>query len=401
MPSFSGVVWLCAAFLVVLFLLWLGRRINKTVEGRSVTADVDEAEDTDIEQGEGTDADLQHSMSSVPDAVMLIGEQWQLRWANNSAQDLFGISERYLQEEPVWKLVSIAGFDEYLSRRNVTESFHCVAPGDPNVWLEIRIVPYRGGQFLLQGRDITRIRQLEQVRRDFVANASHELRTPLSILYGYLEMMQEESDENISKPWKPAVRQMFEQTARIKQIIDDMMLLSRLEDVDDDLEQVFVSMAPLMHRACEDAKALAKPKRQEIRCSIDENYSLCCNEQEVQSLVMNLISNAVRYTPENGIITINWKVDLVGGQLSVIDTGIGIEEQNIPRLTERFYRTDPARSRAAGGTGLGLAIVNHIVNRHQAKLLVTSTPGQGSEFAVQFSAERIQADHEQVNLLLN
>lgn len=358
------------------------------------TIDEQEAPDT-------AEVDLQTSMSSLPDAVMLIGERLQLRWANKSAHTLFGIEPDFPSNEPVWQLVNLPGFREYLIRQDVTESFNCVAPSDHNLWLEVRIAPYRAGQFLLQGRDITRIRQLEQIRRDFIANTSHELRTPLSIIYGYLEMMQEEPVENIGSQWQPAVRQMYEQTERIKQIIDDMMLLSRLEDVDSIIEQTHISMAPLMQRACADAKALAKPKNQKVTCSIDENYSLHCNEQEIQSLVMNLISNAVRYTPDKGTIAITWAVDLIGGRLSVSDTGIGIEDKDIPRITERFYRTDPARSRAAGGTGIGLAIVNHIVNRHQARLFITSKPGRGSEFSVQFPADKIQADHEQVNLLLN
>ena len=392
-------VWvLLVLMLVAGWLVWV-------IKGRNPENPDDVAEDP-VEPGavdadNGSEADLQQSMSSLPDAVMLIGEQWQLRWANKSAHKLFAIDSRFDSNVPIGQLVNLTGFGDYLGRSDATESFHCIAPGDPDVWLEVRIVPYRAGQFLLQGRDITRIRRLEEIRRDFVANASHELRTPLSILYGYLEMMQTEPDEIISQEWQPAVRQMFEQTGRIKQIIDDMMLLSRLEDVDNEIEQFQVSMAPIMHRACEDARALANAKSQEVHCEIDENYSLRCNDQEIQSLVMNLISNAVRYTPDDGSIHISWSVDLVGGRLSVRDTGIGIEAANIPRLTERFYRTDPARSRAAGGTGLGLAIVNHIVNRHQARLFISSVPGKGSEFTVQFPSDRIEADHEQVNLLLN
>ncbi len=360
-----------------------------------VEAAVDSAESGDIDV-----TDLQSSMSTSPDAVLLTGGQWQLRWANDTACHWFGIDLVRDTGQPVWQVMTIPGFVEYLRSQAFGESFECAAPEDGNVRLGIRVAPYRGGQYLVQGRDITKIRQLEQIRRDFVANASHELRTPLSILYGYLEMMQDEPDDSIGPQWKPAVRQMYEQTDRIKQIIDDMMLLSRLEAVDAELEQQFTPMAPMMHSACQDAEALAAQKSQSVECEIDENYSLLCNFNEIQSLVTNLISNAVRYTPENGYITVRWKVDLAGGALSVEDTGIGIEEENIPRLTERFYRTDPARSRAAGGTGLGLAIVNHIVNRHNAKLLISSQPGQGSLFTVVFPPESVRADHEQVKLLL-
>lgn len=345
-------------------------------------------------------SDLQSSMAALPDAVMLVGAQLQLKWANDTARKWFDIDVDTQLEQPLSKIVKVPGFMEYLSKRNYSESLECAAPGDPSVLIGIRIVPYRGGQFLLQGRDITKIHQLEQIRRDFVSNASHELRTPLSILYGYLEIMQDESDDNISEQWKPAVRQMFEQTHRIKQIIDDMMLLSRLDDVDESLEQHFTTLAPVIHKACDDAEALGARKGHTVIRDIDENYSLLCNLEEIQSLVMNLVSNAVHYTPDEGKITIKWKVDLIGGCLSVRDTGIGIEQENIPRITERFYRTDPARSRAAGGTGLGLAIVNHIVSRHNARLIIRSKVGKGSEFKVHFPQEMIYADHAQVNLLL-
>ncbi len=358
-------------------------------------------EPVSVEPGDADVKNLQSSMSASPDAVMLTGGQWQLRWANDTACQWFGLDLTHDMGQPVWQVMTIPGFDQYLSRQGFGDSFECFAPADGTVRLGIRVVPYRSGQYLLQGRDITKIHQLEQIRRDFVANASHELRTPLSILYGYLEMMRDEPDDSISPQWRSAVHQMFEQTSRIKQIIDDMMLLSRLEEVDEELEQQFTPMAPVMHSACQDAEALTSQKHQNVLCEIDENYSLYCNFNEIQSMVTNLITNAVSYTPEGGRIIIKWKVDLLGGSLSVEDTGIGIEEENIPRLTERFYRTDSARSRAAGGTGLGLAIVNHIVSRHHARLLISSTVGKGSVFTVQFPRESIRADHEQVKLLLN
>lgn len=387
---------LVMASLVYFGLQWSRRRHPATEQPAPDIADeADPGESGDIDV-----TDLQSSMSTSPDAVLLTGAQWQLRWANDIACQWFGLELVRDTGQPVWQVMTIPGFVEYLSRQDFGESFECAAPEDGNIRLGIRVAPYRGGQYLVQGRDITKIRQLEQIRRDFVANASHELRTPLSILYGYLEMMQEEPDDGIGPQWKPAVKQMFEQTARIKQIIDDMMLLSRLEAVDAELEQQFTQMAPMMHSACQDAEALAAQKNQVVHCEIDENYSLLCNFNEIQSLVTNLISNATRYTPEGGSITVRWKVDLAGGSLSVEDTGIGIEEEDIPRLTERFYRTDPARSRAAGGTGLGLAIVNHIVNRHNAKMLISSQPGRGSLFTVVFPPESVRADHEQVNLLL-
>ncbi|MBX2869012.1 MAG: phosphate regulon sensor histidine kinase PhoR [Acidiferrobacterales bacterium] len=395
MWSSPPATWLLYGFIAsVLGFFWYRSKVKKEAIDESDS----EAAQKSIKAD--PDFDLQSSISSLPDALILLGAQWQLRWANQTACDWFGINLAQSTDHPVWQVMNIPGFVDYLSKKEFGDSFDCQAPADTNVRLGIRIVPYRENQFLLQGRDITKIGQLEQIRRDFVANASHELRTPLSILYGYLEMMRDEPVESIGSQWKPAIEQMFTQTERIKQIIDDMMLLSRLEQVDTDLHHEFHPMAPLMHNACKDAEALSVNKGHIVECQIDENYSLLCDAEEIRSLITNLISNAVRYTPDNGTIEIRWKVDLVGGYLSVIDTGIGIEEKNIPRLTERFYRTDPARSKAAGGTGLGLAIVNHIVNRHQAKLIIRSKVESGSEFMVHFPSESIRADHEQVNLLL-
>ena len=390
------IAWFISALIVVaVFVLWMRSRKSDEIPD-SYSQETAQANDT-----ANFDFDLQDSISALPDALVLMGAQWQLRWANQTACDWFGIVLSHHVDQPLWQVKNIPGFVDYLLKNDFSNSFDCVAPAHNEIRVGIRIVPYRENQFLLQGRDITKIGHLEQVRQDFVANASHELRTPLSILYGYLETMKDEPDSNISNQWKPAIQQMFTQTERIKQIIDDMMLLSRLEQVDTEYHHNFYEMAPLVHNACEDARALSVNKGHHIDSQVDENYSLLCDLEEIQSLITNLISNAVRYTPDNGTIKILWKVDPTGGYFSVIDTGIGIEAQNIPRLTERFYRTDPARSKASGGTGLGLAIVNHIVNRHQGNLIVNSTVGEGSEFTVHFPSSAIMANHEQVNLLLN
>jgi len=392
----ATITWLLFGLIIAaLAVFWLRSR-ESNLKADTVPPATQEQSDS-----ASFDFDLQDSISALPDALVVLGAQWQLRWANQTACDWFGITLNDNLDQPAWQVKNIPGFVDYLSKKEFNSSFDCVAPANSQIRVAIRIVPYREKQFLLQGRDITKIAQLEQVRQDFVANASHELRTPLSILYGYLEVMQDEPDSTISSQWKPVIEQMFTQTERIKQIIGDMMLLSRLEQVDTESHHDYHDMAPLVLNAADEAEALSVSRGHQIDCQVDENYSLLCDLEEIQSLVTNLISNAVRYTPDNGTIRILWKVDLNGGYLSVVDSGIGIEAQNIPRLTERFYRTDPARSKAAGGTGLGLAIVNHIVNRHQGRLIVNSALGKGSEFTVHFPSNAIRADHEQVNLLLN
>lgn len=334
--------------------------------------------------------DLQDSMSRLPDAIMLLDDQLRLDWANQTAESWFGFRLPQHFQHELASLLNLPEFNQFLESRDYKQTFDCTAPGSPAVVIRIRIVPFRQGQYLLQARDVTQVKKLERMRRDFVANASHELRTPISVVYGYLDMMMEDNNEGISQEWRLAIRQMHEQTNRLKQIIDDMMTLSRLEDPEYVEEHKFVELAPLLESAGNNAVILSGDKNHRIRTEIDSECQLYCNKKEIVSLIANLVSNAVRYTPENGSITIRWLVDASGGSLSVIDTGIGIAADEIPRITERFYRTDPARSRETGGTGLGLAIVNRIVNRHQAKLTVESQPHRFSIFVVQFPLDRVR-----------
>ena len=263
----------------------------------------------------------------------------------------------------------------------------------------MRFLPYKHRQYLLQARDITQVRALETIRRDFIANASHELRTPVSILYGYLEMMLEKKQSGISSEWKRAIRQMHEQTHRIKQIIEDMMMLSRLENPDTSNMHETLDMTQLVRSVSHNAKILSGKKSHSINTHIDSSHDLLGNRAEIESLLSNLVSNAVHYTPSGGKITIKWAVKSAQGTLSVADTGIGIDKEEIPRITERFYRIDTARSRDTGGTGLGLAIVHHIVNRHEAKLRIRSIPAKGSVFTVIFPAQRVQPNNQHTNLL--
>jgi len=383
------------------------RQGGKSGEGREAGKSPGSAARPDSLAGGLGDA-LQTTVSNLPDAVMVLGRRLEINWANQAAADWFGVAfgpgetAEQVRANPAPRLPEVlrgTAAGAWLAAGDYQESFDCAAPGAPGVDIRIRVVPFRHGQFLLQARDVTQVKNLEMVRRDFVANTSHELRTPVSILYGYLDMMVEQ-DAGIDAQWKPAIRQMHEQTRRIAQIIDDMMMLSSLEHSESPPHQ-YLEMAPLLESARRDAVALSGRRRHRIDTALDANYSLHCNPKEIESLVANLISNAVRYTPARGRISIHWDVDLGGGVLSVRDTGIGIGPADIPRLTERFYRSDPARSRETGGTGLGLAIVNHVVTRHDAKLLIESKPRKGSCFSVHFPTARIRKDHDQVNLLLN
>lgn len=229
------------------------------------------------------------------------------------------------------------------------------------------------------------VEHLERMRRDFVANVSHELRTPLTVIRGYLEMLNEQLDQ-VPQHWHKIFMQMHQHSLRMEHLIEDLLLLSRLENseqVDEQHEQVTVDdlLAVIYH----DAIDLSADKHHKIELISDKTLTLIGDADELKSLFSNLIFNAVKYTPANGEITIKWFKQDNFPTFQVIDNGIGIASKHIPRLTERFYRVDKARSRDSGGTGLGLAIAKHVLLRHNAELIVDSQLGQGSQFTCIFS----------------
>ncbi len=225
------------------------------------------------------------------------------------------------------------------------------------------------------------IQQLERMRRDFVANVSHELRTPLTVLHGYLELLL---NEKWDKQKKNMFTQMQQQTARMENLIEDLLWLSQLEnDGDEIIEKKAVDVAELISSICKEAKTVSGGDHK-FEITANKNLMLRGNEKELRSLFSNLIFNAVKYTPAGGKISTEWFEKDHQACFCIRDTGIGIEPHHIPRLTERFYRVDPARSRASGGTGLGLAIAKHVLIRHQGKLVIESQLGQGSVFTCIF-----------------
>ena len=310
----------------------------------------------------------------------------------------------YLPAIVLFAGVLLAGW-LYLRGRVGAESSpnHKAGSGQSRVATDSRIQPKpeTGASQSHGGQEGSGNKAFDLMRRDFVSNASHELRTPISVIYGYLEMMMQEDIKGIGKEWKTAIRQMHEQTERIKKIIEDMLLLSRLEETDSVGNHDYSRMAPILDSAFNNAKVLGAHKNHRIEVDCDPNSALLCSKESITSLISNLVSNAIRYTPDNGSIIIRWEISDEGGALSVMDTGIGIVEKEISRITERFYRVDPARSRETGGTGLGLAIVNHIVNHHQATLHIKSELGQGSLFVVKFPPKRVRRYPSQTELLLN
>ncbi|PKG57080.1 two-component system sensor histidine kinase PhoR [Shewanella sp. Choline-02u-19] len=315
---------------------------------------------------------------ALPDAAVVLDAEHNILWCNKLAQLLLGFVWPQDNGQRIDNLIRHPDFSNYLKDAEYQEPLELAAPLSEGRLLEIRIMGYGSGQLLLIARDITRVRQLEGMRKEFVANVSHELKTPLTVLQGYLEMMQSMAEPD--SPNIKAMEQMQQQTTRMRSMVEQLLALSRIEDAGDVNLEVKVNMSSMMDILHDEALALAQDQYQ-VSLYCEPGLDMYGNEVQLRSACTNLISNAIRYTEPGGTIDISWRKIATGGQFSVRDSGEGIAAQHISRLTERFYRVDSARSRQSGGTGLGLAITKHALNHHQSELMVSSQLGKGSTFS--------------------
>jgi two-component system phosphate regulon sensor histidine kinase PhoR len=259
-------------------------------------------------------------------------------------------------------------------------------PVHAELYLSLQVVPYGAGQSLLLVRDVTRQMRLEATRKDFVANASHELRTPLTVISGYLDTLAD--DPSIDGAWAGPIKDMRAQAQRMNTIIADLLELSRLESTDGEAPRDPIEVPRMLERLYRDALAGGDRPRQ-VLLDLESNDGLYGSAQEIESAFTNLLVNGIKYTLSEGTVRMRWWADDEGAYFSVIDSGIGIPAEHLPRLTERFYRVDSGRSRDRGGSGLGLAIVKHALQRHGGWLEVQSTVGKGSTFTCHFPQQRV------------
>jgi two-component system phosphate regulon sensor histidine kinase PhoR len=325
---------------------------------------------------------------AMPDAVIVLDDEDHISWCNTTAERYFGLDAGKDTGQPILNLVRQPDFAEYIKRGEYAEPFMLRLQRGEALVLSVRIVAYGQDEKLLLSRDVTQAENLEVMRRDFVANVSHELKTPLTVVSGFLETI---ADGNVTLE-EPRGRQvlglMRSQTDRMLRLIDDLLTLSVLESTAMPARETAIDVQALLRTIHEEARALSGG-RHSIVLEPGPAATLWGDEREVRSAIANLVSNAVRYTPKDGRITLSWSERDGEGCMSVEDTGIGIETRHLPRITERFYRVDTSRSRETGGTGLGLAIVKHVLTHHQARLEVASEPGKGSRFAAVFPARRV------------
>ncbi len=372
--------------------LWgeLAERIRKLLRDREKLA----------QQAEERLQEFLAAIQASPNGVVLLDEQGRIEWCNETAATQFGIdAERDLLQH-LSNLVRDPAFVAYLASWNYSRDVVIDAPAKASQHrghpprLSVQVHPYAGNRRMLLTRDITSLEQAEAMRRDFVANVSHEIRTPLTVLAGFVETLQ-----NLPLDAEERARYlnlMSQQSHRMETLVNDLLTLSRLEGSAAPPPNRWIRVRALFAQ-CEDearglSSRLAPQHGHRLTFDIEADTEIAGVATELQSAMSNLVSNAVRYTPGGGEVKVTWRLLPDGrGEYAVRDTGPGIADEHIPRLTERFYRIDRSRSRETGGTGLGLAIVKHIAQRHGAELRIESKVGEGSRFALVFPVTRLRA----------
>lgn len=334
-------------------------------------------------------ADLQNNKSeqfhaasmALPIAIVSLTKNHKIEWFNNAAQTLLSIKPSDTGRK-LETLVRQPEFIQYLKQKEFEKPLFLEAFMGQTRTYSCEIFDYHHGHRLLMLEDVHELYNLAKIRKDFVANASHELRTPLTVVNGYLEMMIDVNDQ-IPTFWEKPLGQMHHQSLRMQAIIEDLLTLSKIES--DTLVNAIkiVKVDEVLKNIEVDIRYLYS-EDYDIHFLIEEGLTLKGVEEPLKSVFTNLISNAFRYTPKGGKVSVRWYSDASGLHFEVEDTGIGISKEHLSRLTERFYRVDTARSRESGGTGLGLAIVKHVLEKHDSELKIQSQIGKGSIFSCDF-----------------
>jgi len=331
--------------------------------------------------------DFQKAGMAMPDGLVIVDGKNQIEWCNPRAELHFGLDAKRDIGQLVTHLVRQPPFVEALDAEGYAEPLTLRSARGGDLILSVLIVPYESNRKLIISRDVTDRERVETMRRDFVANVSHELRTPLTVIGGFLETIADMETPN-PELIRRSVPMMSDQAKRMQTLVEDLLTLSRLESAGNPAREEPVNVPDIARALYHDALALSSGKHK-VTLLLESSAWVSGAEDELRSAFGNLVSNAIRYTPAGGEISLSWKDGAGGAVFEVRDTGIGIAPQHLPRLTERFYRVDRGRSRETGGTGLGLAIVKHVVNRHAARLDVSSEPGSGSCFSVVFPGNRL------------
>jgi two-component system phosphate regulon sensor histidine kinase PhoR len=329
---------------------------------------------------------FRESTEALPDAAVVLNASDEIEWANKAARDVLGL-KRSDKGQRIPNLIRFPEFIQYLKSKQYDDPVIVPSPVNNTITLAVRIINYGAGLRLLLAQDVTQLKQMERMRKDFVANVSHELRTPLTVIKGYIETLQD-VDEGVSPLLTSSLKNMQGQTDRMQHLVDDLLLLAHLETKGKKHE--IINICHLLQKICSENEAALELGR--IQLTLDSDAQLLGDENELRSAFTNLLGNALKYSPEESTVKIHWHQTENALLLDVIDEGEGIALNDVSRVTERFYRVETKRTKKINGTGLGLAIVKHVLMRHDAQLIIRSELGKGSSFQCAFPIKRLRLE---------
>lgn len=327
------------------------------------------------------------SADALPDAILILDEQHTIIGSNQAATHTLGINNKRDRGQRVDNLLRDPLLLDLLNDELPEPVIEMASPVCQGDTLRLRLTEYGEGTRLLLAQDISEQIRTQKMRQAFVANVSHELHTPLTVVNGHLELLLD--DPNVKEPQREQLLQVSRQSHRMQALVQDLLALARLESAPTLTEGEPVDMVQLIEAEIDAIQHSDRFPDHQVTTQLEQSLLVHGRQTELESVVHNLLVNAFRYTPAGTSVTIEWYKQPTGRPaLRVNDTGGGIPAEHLPRLTERFYRVDSARSSDLGGTGLGLAIVKHVLQRHGGELQVDSQEGVGSHFTALFSAER-------------
>lgn len=335
-------------------------------------------------------------ISDVQDGIILLDGRDRIKWLNPAAERLVLLNQNRSLGTPIRGAIRNARFHAWLEADEAERNMRFCFDEKTNVWLDASMTHYQdNGEKLLVFRDATKVRELEDMRRDFIANLSHELRTPVTVLVGYLETLQMRLDQD------PAAlgitREMHLQCDRISSLLKDLLTLARMESMDGRDTQAAIEVGPILQKIIDDAPQLADFRDHQISARIEANLWVTSSSTDLISAFSNLLYNAVRHTEAGTSIQVTARRKGSKVVVEFADSGRGIPRQHLHRLTERFYRVESSRNSETGGTGLGLAITKHALLRSQAELQIESVLGAGSTFRCVFEPAVAPESADSVN----
>ena len=324
---------------------------------------------------------------ALMDGVLALNESNEIIWSNRKSQIMLNLNPKKDIGQPINYILRNTDLIKYLEKESYDETIKINLAADSNKIIEIKVVYFGEKQKVMVLKDISQAIKIEAHRKEFISNVSHELKTPLTVISGFIETLEDMfAYDGVEQ--KNILKMMGNQAYRMSKLVDDLLMLSNVESSLFQNRSDKLLIKTIMIKLKKNISILNK-KDHKIKYQIDDKLNIYGSKKEIESAFVNLITNAIRYTDKNGFISISW--GLINGLpiFEVKDTGSGIEQKHINRITERFYRVDKDRSRDSGGTGLGLSIVKNIIKQHDGELKITSDLGIGSSFKLIFNKESI------------